>query len=193
MTRQTLAGLLAVLVPAGTSAAGFQLLFDKPSWEASVPSYTALTFKDIDPSEYVTDQYADLGVTFLNGDDYVEYSAIGYPQDGWGLHGNATIHLVFDFDIYAVGVWHPGYMGLKLYDDGQLVFSYPFFPGGGNNWFGGVVGDVPFDEVVIYDFFDSYVYADDIYFAPVPAPAAWLVVAAAMAGPCGGRGRRRRG
>ena len=193
MTRQTLAGLLAVLVPAGTSAAGFQLLFDKPSWEASVPSYTALTFKDIDPSEYVTDQYADLGVTFLNGDDYVDYGPVTYPQDGWGLHGNATIHLVFDFDIYAIGVWHPGGLAIKLFNDGQLVFNYPLFPGAGYNLFGGMIGDVPFDEVVIYDFVDSYVYADDIYFAPVPAPAAWLVVAAAMAGPSGGRGRRRRG
>jgi hypothetical protein len=185
---------LALGIGSGASAS-FQTYFDQPSWEGAVQSYTALTFADLGGNAYMTDQYAHLGVTFLNGDDFVEFGSEAYPQNGWGIDANANCHLKFDFDVYAIAVWHPGNMGLKLYNDGQLVYSFPFFPGGGYNWFGGVVGTVPFDEVIIYDWFDSQISIDDIYFAPVPAPgAAVLLLAVALfagrrrAGRCAARG-----
>lgn len=179
---------LCAVLPTRVAPAAFQMFFDKPSWEGAVSTYTALTFADLGGPTHVTNQYAHLGVTFLNGDDVVWFSDYLYPQDGWGIDANANCHLKFDFDIYAIGVWHPGNMALKLYNDGQLVFSFPFFPGGGTNWFGGVVGTVPFDEVIIYDFFDPQINIDDIYFAAIPAPSVWL----AMVGGLMVGGRRRR-
>ena len=126
------AWLLALSV-AGSASAGFTLYWDKPSWEAAVPGATTLSFGEFADGTLMTNQYASLGVNFLNGDDQVQADPgfTTYLADGWGIDANANCHLVFDMDQFAIAALHPGYMKLKLYNDGALVYSSFALGGGG--------------------------------------------------------------
>lgn len=169
------------------ACAGFQNFFDKPAWASQVPSFTALTFSEFDEDTWMTNQYVVHGVTFLNGDDDVDFGWETYPEDGWGIDANNDCHLIFDSDQFAIAVAHPGQMAIRLFNDNQIVYEFLFFPGGGYGFFGGVVGTEPFDEAVIFDFWDDQINIDDIYFAvPSPAAVALLGLGAAF------HGRRRR-
>ena len=187
LTRYPAVCTLALAI-AGPASAGFTLYWDKPSWEAAVPGATTLSFSEFTDGAFLTDQYASLGVTFLNGDDQVTFGPITYPEDGWGIDANADCHLLFDSDQFALAVLHPGLMKLKLYNDGTLVYSSFALGGSGYGFFNGVVSSVPFDEAVILAAVGSQINIDDIYFG-VPAPG---VLPALLAAPMLMRSRRRR-
>ena len=79
-------------------------------------------------------------------------------------------------------------MAIELYNNDQLIYSNLFFPGSGTGFFGGIVSTVPFDEAVIFDFFDDQINIDEIYFGvPSPSAIALLGLGSLISG-----GRRRR-
>ena len=98
MNHLQLSATAATLCCAWTASAGFQLYFDQQSWAQQLPAFTALTFSEFEVGTLMTNQYSAYGVTFLGGDDYVDYCPEIYTQDGWGIDANANCHLAFASD-----------------------------------------------------------------------------------------------
>ena len=178
MTRvlSALALLLAFAV-ASPVCAGFTLLQDFALWQQASGPYTTLDFTGFPNNTFITDQYADLGVTFLDGNDVITGpSSLVFPLDGWGLDVNESATMDFVSPQFSLGVHHPGELRIKLYWQGSLIYASPPLPGSGVGFFGGVVSTVPFDRAVIMSPFVNQLDVDNIYFG-VPAPAGAVVLA----------------
>ena len=172
---------------AGTVSAGFTLYStDFEGWQTATGAYETLDFTGFPLFTLITDQYADQGVTFLDGTDFVLGPASFFPLDNWGINVGESATLQFDTPQYSFGLHHPGTMRMDLFLEGELVYHSPPLPGGGTGWFVGIVSTTPFDEVFIYDV-DGVLAVDNIYFG-VPAPAAGLVL---LGLPLAARRRRR--
>jgi hypothetical protein len=186
------------LALSGTSSAAFvEYLNDWPfvpppeQWFIDAGPVTTLDFVGLAPQQ-MTNQYADLGVIFP-GNDFAYTSFI--CSDGFGLKGGlpwgGSIELKFDQPRTAFAVLFPGDAFLKLFWQGQLIFTNGGW--GSSPWaplaFIGLIGDQPFDEVHIIDPLGS-VHIDNIYFgASVPGPGVLSVLLPALC--WSGRGRRR--
>jgi hypothetical protein len=160
---------------------------EKQDWEAAVGEFTTIGFADLPDGTWVTEQYAHLGVHFVDGWDQVIYCEETYLQDGVGLAGGEQIDLVFDAPLYWIATDFPGGLVIDLYFDGQLFYQSSYFGTSGLGNFGGLVSTEPFDRAVIWDY-DEGVFLDDLHFGPpIPAPSALPFVCAALLA-----GRRRR-
>ncbi len=165
---------------------------NKEEWSSFVNGqFTTIGFTEVF-QEIVTEQYADLGVHFTDGDDY------GVMQnnflDGFGIKGHffngGTITVEFDSPQMWVAANFLGPLKISLYDgDTFLGSKSTASPGIGNKFFG-VVSDVQFNKVIIEDFADGLPFVDDLHFGgPIPAPGV-LAAFLAAAGLCT-RSRRR--
>jgi hypothetical protein len=129
----------------------------------------------------IDEQYAYLGVHFVDGYDFVlccDYEI--FPEDGAGLDGNELIDLVFDAPMYWIAADFPGLLLIDLYYEDELFYSSNVFGVGGVGNFGGLVSTDPFGRAVIWDY-DDNVVLDDLYFGPpIPAPSALCIISAAL-------------
>jgi hypothetical protein len=172
--------LVAIATMTSTSAADVEIYYDKADWEAAVGAYTTIDFTGFPEGTLITDQYADLGVLFTDGNDFIDLNDTAFPNDGAGLLGNMfdDIELAFDQPTSWLGLEFPGGLWLRLYRDGELMYTSPVFDGA---YFTGLVSSEPFDAVDIIDVSGESVAIDDLHFGP-PIPAQGALALLAVAG-----------
>jgi len=168
-------------------------------WLQSVGTYTALTFTefpDLPGSTRITEQYAPLGVHFVDTDgNWIARNDL-YPQDGSGLAGWVSVDLRFDSPMRAFAAYYPGYSAFSFYSGSQLIFSKTNLYTGGYNIFAGFTSNVSFDRVLLYGEPPNHygepdpVYYDNFYFSTVPAPSGALLLIAATFGAARRRAKR---
>lgn len=177
-----LAGALA----SGAAYADVQAFTDKQAWIDAVGDFNTIDFTGFEEGTIITDQYADLGVFFTDGDDEIGFSADRYPNDNWGLNGNfGGITLAFDSPQSWFGADYAFGLGIWFFRDDELVLVASFDGKGGGN-FGGIISDEPFDGLFLTGHpAGCCPFIDDLYFGvPGPGGVAVFIVA--------GVGRRRR-
>ncbi len=186
-------GLLAVALSAclggGVAVAGFVDEFtDKAEWIAAVGDFTTIGFTGFPAGTFITDQYADLGILFTDGNDSINFSPTAFPNDAWGLDGNGDISVSFDAPQAWIGVDFPGFLSIELYSQGRLFFTSNLSGGAGVGNFLGLISSELFDAAVVVEGAPGFeAEIDDLHFG-VPAPGAlWLLAVAALLP------RRRRG
>lgn len=162
---------------------------DKAAWIAAVGTFRTVDFTKFPVNTFVTDQYADFGVLFTDGDDVISFGETVYPEDGFGLDGNGNITLSFDTPQAWIAADFAGRLRIELYSDGQLSYTTDIFAvAGGYGNFGGLISTDLFDMAVLMDVpaeFEAEI--DNLYFG-VPAPNALALLSLAALS----RGRRRR-
>ncbi len=179
-------GLMAAAIMAwpgnGQALGGFVEEFtDKDEWIAAVGDFTTIGFTGFPVGTFITDQYADLGILFTDGNDSISpFDPITYPEDGWGLDGNGNISVAFDTPQAWIGVDYPGFLSIELYSEGRLFFTSNLWGGGVGNFLGLVSSEL-FDAAVLVESAPgSEAAIDDLHFG-VPAPGArWLLGLAAL-------------
>jgi MYXO-CTERM domain-containing protein len=168
---------LTLMLLSASAHAGVQEFTDKDEWIDAVGAFTTIDFTGFEAGTVITDQYADLGILFTDGDDWI-HNTCGFLNDCWGLaggDGKDHITLVFDAGEAYIGVDFPGDLQIDLYSRGRLIHSSVFIAGGHGN-FGGVVSSVLFDSVVLSDPVFGFVAIDDLHFG-VPAPGTLALLA----------------
>jgi hypothetical protein len=154
------------LVAAAPARSSVIVFLDRAEWEAAVGKLTTIDFTGFDEGTFITDQYADLGIIFSDGNDSI-YASSAFVNDGWGLDGNGDIVLAFDQPQAWIGFDYPGFLEVELYSDGELFFESDSFGGGVGNFLG-LLSTEPFDAAVLIDFIGEAAI-DDLHFG-VPAP-----------------------
>ncbi len=164
------------------AVADFSYLSNFASWQQLAPPHTTIDFTDLNPGDWLTDQYLNLGASFDGG--LVQYGADGYLQDGYGVYGGCYMDVVLSTPALAVGTHNPGSMRFKLYQGDQLIYTSPSTGSGLNN-FRGVISSVPFDRVLLMG--DTLgppscdaIFVDNFYFASVPGPGSAVVLTGSM-------------
>jgi len=159
---------------------------------AAAGGYEALSFTGFAAKTQITDQYASqrvlLGFPGSAG-NITQSDAYMYAQDGWGIVGVGSIIASFTQPMYAFAMYYPGSARFTFYSGATTLHHADFLTSGANN-FAGFTSDVSFDRVVIaaYTPENFGIFADNMYFSKVPAPAsAALLALSAIA-----TGRRRR-
>lgn len=172
MNRRTVAltAITCAAISGRAAVGGFIDYHDKAAWLAAVGAVTTLDFVGLTPGSFITDEYANLGVLFADGND----SVLGpggfdtFPNDGWGLDGNGNITLLFASPQAWIAVDFPGNLRIDLYREGLLIYNSGEFGVGGVGNFGGVVSSELFDRAILTDIQDQAA-VDDIFFG-VPGP-----------------------
>ena len=169
----TLCAAVCLFVAGGTARPGVLEFEDKDEWLAAIGGFVTVDFTGFEPGTVITDQYADLGVLFVDGFYTIfPFDPISFPNDGWGLDGNGNITVVFDTPMAYIGVDYGGHMHLELYRGGVLIYeSSDFLPGGVGN-FAGLLSSESFDMAVLMDVPPPDQAAiDDLHFGPPDCPA----------------------
>ncbi|MDY7109327.1 MAG: hypothetical protein SYC29_11895 [Planctomycetota bacterium] len=180
--------LLATGICAAITRAEIVEYDEKDEWEAAAGSWSTADFTGFPDDTLITEQYAYLGVHFVDGWDFVVLGN-GFINDGAGLDGNQVIDLVFDAPMYSIAADFPGTLTIDLYYEGDFFYRSNYFGGSGIGWFGGLVSTEPFDRALIWDF-DEQVNLDDLHFGPpIPAPSALCILSAALLRACRRRER----
>ena len=161
---------------------------DRAEWEAAVGQFSTIDFTGFPKGTTITDQYADLGVFFADGNDFIRMGEFLFPNDGWGLGGGFfdDIELSFDTPQFWIAVNYPGNIQLGLLREGVLIYTSTVFSDILGN-FAGLLSTQPFDAALISDPSDDAVFIDDLHFG-VPAPGGLCLLA--LAAICHGRRRR---
>jgi len=162
---------------------------DFQGWSDAVSGFTTITFTEVPFGILQGDEYASLGVHFVDGNDAV------YPddhfRDGAGVTGAGTgadnIELIFDFRQYWIGADFDGGLCIRLFLQGALIYDSTTFTAFDDAEFAGLISSGPFDEAHIRNPFGG-VFVDNLYFG-APAPGAIGLLAAWSA--LGARPRRR--
>lgn len=170
---------------AGSVQGGVIEFLDKEKWIDAVGEFTTIDFTGFEAGEFITEQYADIGVHFTDGNDTF-FNTGSFINDDWGVDGNGPINVSFDRPQAYVGVDYPGFLRIELYSDGRLIGKSGDSPGGGVGNFKGLVSSQLFDAVRLIDPFGE-AEIDDLHFG-IPSPAGlWVLAVAALGLP-----RRRR-
>jgi hypothetical protein len=154
---------------------------EKDEWEGAAGSWSTADFTGFPMGTPMDEQYAYLGVHFVDGYDFVVLGS-SFVNDGAGLDGNAYVDLVFDVPMYSIAADFPGNLGFDLYSEGEFFYKSSEFGVGGVGNFGGLVSTQPFDRAVVWEY-GTYpnVSLDDLHFGPpIPAPSALCIVSAAL-------------
>ena len=162
--------LMLLSAPASADVLEFT---DKDEWIEAVGEFTTIDFTGFPEGTWITDQYADFGILFTDGDDWI-HNTCGYVNDCWGLaggDGNDQIMLAFDTEEAYIGVDFPGDLQIDLFAAGKLIYRAVFIAGGNGN-FAGLVSTELFDSVVLSDPVFGFVAIDDLHFGPPPPESA---------------------
>jgi len=159
---------------------------EKEEWEAAVGGFSTADFTGFPDNTPIDEQYAYLGVHFVDGYDFAVLGWETFPNDGAGLDGNELVDLIFDAPMYWIAADFPGYLTIDLYYQDELFYTSNEFGVGGLGNFGGLVSTDPFDRAVLRDP-PGQVFLDDLHFGPpIPVPSVLCIVSAALLA-----GRRR--
>jgi hypothetical protein len=155
---------------------------DKQDWEAAAGSWSTADFTGFPDNTPIDEQYAYLGVHFVDGYDFAVLGWETFPNDGAGLDGNELVDLIFDVPMYWIAADFPGLLLIDLYYEDELFYSSNVFGVGGVGNFGGLVSTEPFDRAVLWkEGTFPNVFVDDLHFGPpIPAPSALCIVCAAL-------------
>jgi len=189
----SLACVAVVLSVSGSPAAGSLILYgqqDRDAWFADVGSAETITFTEHHPTILTTQYEASHGLTIQGSAPSSVWTAEepqNFPNDGIGLiAAGGPMWLLFDREMHAFAVDFPGSFTVGLYS-GDLLLHEVFLGSSGWGHFRGVVLDgQSFDRVLISS--PGTFGIDDLHFAAIPTPAAWVL---ALAGSLS-RMRRRR-
>jgi hypothetical protein len=168
---------IAVALCTESVAASVTVFTNPQQWHAAAGPHTALTFVEHRSFTTITNQYANLGVTFTDGNDFV-FVTPSFPSDNHGLmsidgSGNlGTIHISFDAPQFWFALDFTGNMRVQLYSRSQLVFETNTYSAGFTP-FVGLVSSDSFDGAIVFDPDDDIITVDNIYVGPpIPAPGA---------------------
>jgi hypothetical protein len=161
----------------------------KSAWQNAVGDYSTIDFTGYPNGTWLDEQYADLGVHFTDGSDQF-YQNNGFLQDGWGLNGaldDSTLE--FDAPITTIAMDFPGKVRVKLFSNGELIYTSIIMGNMALGNFRGLVSTEPFDTVMLHD---GGLFIDNIYFdPPIPAPPTLALALFGVATLLGQRRRRR--
>ncbi len=151
-----------------TSTADVLELTDKEVWIDVVGKFTTIDFTGFEDGTFITDQYADFGLLFTDGNDNIHHTC-SYVNDCRGLDGNQAIDLVFDTPQTYIAVDHPGSVQFELFNKGKLVYTSSSMGLGGSGHFSGLVLTQPFDAAILSrESKGSQVFIDDLHFGYLP-------------------------
>ena len=156
-------------------SAGVIEFTDKDEWIDAVGQFTTIDFTGFPEGTFITDQYADLGVLFTDGNDTISVND-GFLNDGSGLRGSDTITIAFDSPQAYIAVDYPGGMKIELFSQGRLIYTSSDFGLGGAGNFAGLLSTDLFDGALLYDWIAGSVFIDDLHFG-VPASGALPLLA----------------
>ncbi len=170
-----------------TTEAGVIEFFEKSAWVDAVGRFETIPFTGFPQGTFITDQYADLGILFTDGNDSINFSPTAFPNDAWGLDGNGDISVSFEAPQAWIGVDFPGTLQIELFSSGRLFYTSSIAGGGGAGFFFGLISSDLFDAAVVAEAAPGLeAEIDDLHFG-VPTPGAlWLLALSAL------RPRRRR-
>jgi len=172
-------------------AADVQEFFDFEQWENAAGDFTFIGFTEYPQGTILTDQYADLGVTFPEANAVVVESDFSF-EDGHGIFrdtpsGFDNIWMEFEKPMTGIAVDFPGGIQIELFSEGQsIALSSNVDPD--SNFFG-LLSNETFDKARIFDP-GGETFIDNLYFAP-PIPAPGVLGGFAIAALCFHRRRRR--
>ncbi len=161
---------LALFTGVGSAHGGVIVFLDKDAWIAAVKEFTTIDFTQLPQGTFVTDQYADLGVHFTDGNDTI-FVTPSFVNDGKGLAGNGDTMLAFDTPQAWIGADFPGFLRIQLFSGGELIYTSSLFGNPGVGFFGGLVSSELFDAAFLSDPADDDVFVDDIHFGVPACPA----------------------
>ncbi|MCH8153114.1 MAG: hypothetical protein IH830_12180 [Planctomycetes bacterium] len=164
----TMCAAVCLFVPGGTATAGVLEFEDKDEWLDAIGPFVTVDFTGFEPGTVITDQYADLGVLFVDGFYTIKpFDPFLFPNDGWGLDGNGNITVAFDTPMAYIGVDYPGFLRIELFRDGKLIYTSSVFFGDPVGNFAGLLSTKLFDMAVLMD--DpppDQAAIDDLHFGP---------------------------
>ncbi len=142
---------------------------DKQDWIAVVGPFETAGFTGFPHGTFITDQYADIGVIFTDGNDSVVCcSEEAFPEDGAGLEGNLDITLAFDTPMRWIAADFPGGLQYLLFYENELIFTSNRFSDGGVGFFFGLTSSRPFDSAVVICPTFAEAEIDDLHFGGAP-------------------------
>ncbi|MCH8150743.1 MAG: hypothetical protein IH830_00035 [Planctomycetes bacterium] len=174
-------GLMAVAIMAWpgnqVASGGFIEFTDKEEWIAAVGRFTTIDFTGFPDGTFITDQYADLGILFVGGNEHIFLNQ-GFINDGAGLNSGFFTDIVMEFGTPQawIAVDFPGLIQFELFSAGELIYTSSEFGIGGVGNFAGLVATDPFDMAVILDPTGGTANVDDLHFG-VPSPGAIALLA----------------
>jgi hypothetical protein len=161
-------GLVITLGVTAPAPADVVIYRDRAEWIEAAGAFDTVDFVGYPAGTLLHEQYAHLGVHFIDGDDRVHLSKNLYPNDGaGGTEGLVIIgiRLAFDADMHAIAIDFPGLRVIRLFRDGEAFYTSPPLSGRANSGeignFAGLVSTEPFDAVRLF----GSVF-DDIHFGP---------------------------
>jgi len=171
------------VITSGAQAAIVTEHFNFSQWSIVADDVTAITFTEFPSFTVITDQYAHLGATFADGNDFT-FSSTSFPQDGFGLAGSDSDSITVQFDAprSTIGVHYPGAMFIELYNQGTLFYTSINYDPALFGPFVGLASTIPFDTVVIGSWATfGQAFIDNLYFGPpVPGPGGAAVMGLAI-------------
>jgi len=171
-------GAVAAFSPPAPAAVQNYTDDDRPLWfdaVAQLGDYDTITFSELPAGTIVTTQYQqDFGVTFSGG--ISEFWPSQYPNDSYGFFAVPLTEIHFDTPHNWFAVDHPDFLIIELYRDDMLFYTSNPSGSHGIGDFNGVISDISFDEVRIFDPSDSLVGVDDMYFGAIPAPGTFCML-----------------
>ena len=141
---------------------------DKDEWIDAVGEFTTIDFTGFPPGTFITDQYADFGILFTDGNDSIQ-NTCSHVNDCWGLDGNGDIAVAFDTPQLWIGADFPGILRIELYQDGRLFYVSDDYGQNPVGNFVGLLSNEPFDAALLIDAAGEAAIDDDLHFGP-PAP-----------------------
>jgi hypothetical protein len=135
---------------------------DEEEWKDAVGDFTTITFCELPPYTWVTDQYEELGVVF--GAFNTTIQQCGCPDDDCGLDGNDVIDLTFTPPQRWIALAYPGGMQVALWAGEDKVFTSDELNNSGPDFFAGVASGRPFDRAVLTCPAEQQVFLNDLHF-----------------------------
>jgi len=181
-----------IAVVAQSAVCDVQVFSDNEKWQNNTDGFTFIGFTEYPQGTILTDQYADLGVTFPEANAAVLESDFLF-EDGHGIFrdtpsGFDNIWVEFDEPVTAIAVDFLGLIQFELFtDDKSIHLSNPYSDNGGG--FAGLISEQSFDKARIFDP-GGVTAIDNLYFGP-PIPAPGVLGGFAIAALCFHRRRRR--
>lgn len=163
----------------GTAGAQITAFYDRPSWEAAVGNTDTIDFAGLESGERLADRFLDRGISFGASDVAVTSAMF---LDLAGARGPGSfITVEFAKPIDAVAFEFPNYAYLMLYAGDQQVGTQPFYYTPEIGVFGGIVSEVAFSRVRVFNFVTYRSLIDGVSWPVIASPAGVTLLGGALA------------